>query len=654
MPTTNMQNAGVQPKPTKVIVAVHGIGDQFQFATIQSVANRFSAFSTTPQALPLGKFYDQPIGTPPEIAYLLQMELDRIDKQRFGFVEVYWADIPRIPEKEGYTVEESKKWGKTVIDRLRPYSQNDPKTLTPRDLEMAKGLLEEMLDTLTVLERLVFLADKAGLFKLNLQEILINYLGDVQLVTDFKNYRDKILHRFFEVMNYIARFAPDAEIYIVAHSEGTVVAFLSLLEAIACTLDPNHKIPEDIGEGRGHVPPLDSKWLKQVKGLMTIGSPIDKHLIFWPDLWVKFETLPKSDESKKLLPSHKILWRNYYDYGDPIGFELDTARRWLCENGLQRVFEFPKSHDHGFGRYPFPGKAHNDYWDDSEVFDHFIETVVKAAPPSANTPTEMCNEAEELKELSGKKAKTRSERPADEPAPPSNKILKSFLSNTAPYCLVFGFICLGVYFVHKAVNEYEEVDERTIGILRNVVGMSCLLAGLTGAAQLPRLTRHWKWRFAAFALFVLSAVGYRFITTIEVRDRLGCFLAYRFPFIPSPTWAVVALASVIAIAVYLIGQRWSRGGLRILLGLSVVGLILTVGVSLRPDSLCALPLPLSDPGCHKKSLWPLFLATAGFLYLWWLAGLTFDLVIVWHYYIRRSVAMKRLRSLRQTGRLQSL
>jgi hypothetical protein len=40
----------------------------------------------------------------------------------------------------------------------------------------------------------------------------------------------------------------------------------------------------------------------------------------------------------------------------------------------------------------------------------------------------------------------------------------------------------------------------------------------------------------------------------------------------------------------------------------------------------------------------MFLATAAFLYLWWLAALVFDLVVIWHYYIRRSVAMDRLRA----------
>ena len=41
-------------------------------------------------------------------------------------------------------------------------------------------------------------------------------------------------------------------------------------------------------------------------------------------------------------------------------------------------------------------------------------------------------------------------------------------------------------------------------------------------------------------------------------------------------------------------------------------------------------------------IWPVFLATAAFLYLWWLAALLFDLVFIWHLYIRHSKLMWRI------------
>jgi len=45
---------------------------------------------------------------------------------------------------------------------------------------------------------------------------------------------------------------------------------------------------------------------------------------------------------------------------------------------------------------------------------------------------------------------------------------------------------------------------------------------------------------------------------------------------------------------------------------------------------------LTAPDDKHGALWPVFLATAFFLYLWWLVALVFDLVFVWHRYIRNS------------------
>ena len=46
-------------------------------------------------------------------------------------------------------------------------------------------------------------------------------------------------------------------------------------------------------------------------------------------------------------------------------------------------------------------------------------------------------------------------------------------------------------------------------------------------------------------------------------------------------------------------------------------------------------------------MWPVLIAGAAFLYLWWLAALIFDLGFVWQRYIRQSLALKRLASWRE-------
>ena len=87
------------------------------------------------------------------------------------------------------------------------------------------------------------------------------------------------------------------------------------------------------------------------------------------------------DQANRVLRENAITWHNYYDYGDPIGFKLDSARAWMDAKGL-KVFAFTDKHDHGFARYMLPGAAHNEYWDDDEVFEHFISNVVTKNPPT--------------------------------------------------------------------------------------------------------------------------------------------------------------------------------------------------------------------------------------------------------------------------------
>jgi hypothetical protein len=52
-------------------------------------------------------------------------------------------------------------------------------------------------------------------------------------------------------------------------------------------------------------------------------------------------------------------------------------------------------------------------------------------------------------------------------------------------------------------------------------------------------------------------------------------------------------------------------------------------------------------------VWPVFLATAAFLYVWWLAALVFDLVVIWHWYIRNAKILARMDEIlggsRETG-----
>src|SRR5262249_38087779 len=134
-------------------------------------------------------------------------------------------------------------------------------------------------------------------------------------------------------------------------------------------------------------------------------------------------------------PDSPIAWRNYYDFGDPVGFRLNATREWLHANGWRDFFDFnPENHpDHdiGFTRYYFPGKAHNDYWEDEGVFGHFISTVIK--PPSlagVNLPKTV--------------------------PPPRSRLLPWVVSPTLPYVLAMALVFVAVYILYKAVGAFLE------------------------------------------------------------------------------------------------------------------------------------------------------------------------------------------------------
>ena len=96
---------------------------------------------------------------------------------------------------------------------------------------MLEQVVGEMIEGIAILDRLCSLIDKVSPFKLQIRELLNAFLGDVQVVTDFEIERIRLLAQFHAVMDRIWKANPKVDIYIVAHSEGTVVTFLALLKA---------------------------------------------------------------------------------------------------------------------------------------------------------------------------------------------------------------------------------------------------------------------------------------------------------------------------------------------------------------------------------------------------------------------------------------
>lgn len=542
----------------KIFVGVHGIGDQTECETIQTIIERVTAYQGAALHVPLGKISSA------SIAHGVYECPDQADLGKtIGFAEVYWADIPRKMVTQGYMLEETTRWAGSLVEKLdRQYGH----PLAPADKEAISSILPEAIDSIRVLKRLSLLAEWGIKFKFDLTGLLDSYLGDVQFVTEFDQKRQEILARFHTTMSAACEKNQDADMYIIAHSEGTVVAFLGLLEALSAK--------------------VAAPWLKQLKGFMTIGSPIDKHLILWPEMW---------DGLNQTFPTGaNIDWHNYYDFGDPVGFELDTARTWL---GANSPFTFNKGMDTGFARYLLPGKAHVDYWQDEALFgDYLPQTGLARAPDAAALP----------------KLKNRS--------------LAGWFSCALPYLLSFSLLWSGVFIFYNAIITCIAEDVGAITMLWDSLAFSALVAGVGVAARIPRLVRDFRWHLWSLVMATLLFAFFWFKVDPDVCDWLTEPLGLTEL---HSRITVLLMAVVILVASYIYNLFSRRSGVWFMVAIGTAVALVLVFANIIIDT-------------DHKTIVPVLMGSAAFIYLWWLAVLVFDLTFIWHQYIRNALALRRM------------
>jgi hypothetical protein len=565
--------------------------------------------------------------------------------------------VPRELVEKKYVLEESKKWAKTIAARVgvraAPVATAAGVGAAPdsaANFVLIQTVLNEIIDTVYVLEFLTGFAKRMGLFDFDLRSLLVNFLGDVQVVAEFGRHRQTILEKFNDIMDKVG--TETDEIYIVAHSEGTVVAVLGLLQALA--------------------EPFPPEWTTRVRGLMTIGSPVEVHLLLWPELW---NGIPDQVRS----PGPPIVWRNYLDSGDPIAYSLKKTEDWLArfetdDNPPKAKFDF---NEHEFCRYPFPGKAHIDYWADDKVFGHFIQTVMKEQPrQAAGQPRTL---------LSRVYSWLRSRADRDYSQPPTSKFGAQLLSYTLPYTLLLAVLLAAVYVVYRPVlNAMTEPSQAAAGgptemattersalvrtlastdahaavapetqrppekyrwdwdnrssqrIFLDVLGFALLIGGLTVMVRLPRLAPSAFWRLVAFFAFVVGSVAYWLIATDVTREAVGRPLEFASlvslldSMLRAATAGVIGVAAVVAITCAFLGVVFPHWGVRTLPILGGIASVWLIG-------------SLIAGNVTEMNLWPLVLGVVLFLYLWWLFALLVDLVFVWHRYVRHGAAVEVLR-----------
>jgi len=173
-----------------------------------------------------------------------------------------------------------------------------------------------------------------------------------------------------------------------------------------------------------------------VRGYMTIGSPIDKHIVMWPELWLDFKGKEVPGWKRPTFEqNHRpIQWWNYYDYGTRSAsnwirrvFGCKTTVGWIQSSPpISNLSSSSRRARIAASRATYlPGEAHNEYWNDPGVFGHFISAVI----------------------LERKNDKKKNPVPSGEFCP-------RIVSWVLPYVLAFLILTGGIYLIYRAVDPF--------------------------------------------------------------------------------------------------------------------------------------------------------------------------------------------------------
>jgi hypothetical protein len=266
------------------------------------------------------------------------------------------------------------------------------------------------------------------------------------------------------------------------------------------------------------------------------------------------------------------------------------------------VFDFDESKDHGFTRYPLPGEAHNDYFDDAAVFEHYISHAVMD-PPRADFPA------------------------------PRTRWWAVVISLTVPYLLCFGLLAAGLYLLYKPVSTGVRPEETGTEMAWSVAGLTVLLSGITILSRIPRLVKIGRWHLLAALLFIFGLFAYYH----WVDEEAQTLITGAFETLGMGAYAVVWVALIISLVSSLMSKLWPKWGMIPLISMGTIAALIVVGN--------AYPNLSGNP-----PLWPIVLGALAFAILWRLGALLFDMAFVWHRYICDNGAMDVLDKLRREAK----
>jgi hypothetical protein len=274
-----------------------------------------------------------------------------------AFSECYWQPVTEqyIKDHDNHLPVPVFTWAHSINNRIRGEKRGN------QGLAAWREAITNVETILGLLRKLAVISKKAEI----LHWVLLKFLGDVQMYTEAPGVHAEINVEFNNTLADVAKVREKilrkegvkfetAATYLVCHSEGTVVAWKCLVQAANTKPAP--------------------AWLGEIQGLVTMGSPIDKHHLIWPD--------PNFPQDALALQDRLIPWWNFWDISDPVGYSLDG----LFESETDATNNlFERRFDCGFARYPIPGLAHQGYWKDPEILHKIVRKLCRSTPVSSRT-----------------------------------------------------------------------------------------------------------------------------------------------------------------------------------------------------------------------------------------------------------------------------
>jgi hypothetical protein len=312
----------------QTFVVVHGVGRQAELDTLRTLVEGYHLVTHTPRAGGVSRS---------------EADLMREEDGADWFEEVRYSHL--IAHHEEYGERDLRRWLRTFRGRLEEI-HNERGGGDRLDFSGIESVTDDILLT-TKIAKLITVRLKVGAESFESIELSANdFLRQLQLFADRESYRDAIVDQVRRGLAVVAAADPTRRLVVAAHSLGTVVTLIALLQA----------------EAAGEV------WVGQVDRFVTFGSPLDLVMVLFPEF---FPTLSGSS-------GRGIRWTNYTLSNDPIATDLRLVRCWFLPVRATGLFSQGAPREDELG----PGSlyaAHTDYWHEERMLGELFGRLPEAA-----------------------------------------------------------------------------------------------------------------------------------------------------------------------------------------------------------------------------------------------------------------------------------